>query len=143
MLYGNLTSILPILRNGYPTLAVQPLNSKKSFFTASLLWVNNYQVLHEFNNFLLRLGTNQNNEWMKYLQWLSYFACCTPGGIPDGTGKHLRPFAVNEMSIMSYYHELKPLELRLFPIVPEGYKSTLSRHATNISDYAPGGNELM
>jgi hypothetical protein len=56
LLYGKLTDILPILRSGYKGLAAQPLNSNKSFFTASVLWINSVAALVKFNDFLLGLG---------------------------------------------------------------------------------------
>jgi hypothetical protein len=60
LLYGKLTSILDILRSGYPSLAATPLNANKSFITASVLWIASFNAIYKFNNYLLGLGLNIN-----------------------------------------------------------------------------------
>ena len=37
---------------------------------------------------------------------------------PDEHGRGIKPFAINEMSMLAYYHELHPKELKLLPVVP-------------------------
>ena len=87
LLYGKYSSLLDTLRNGYPTLAATPLNANKSFITASVFWIANLMSLVKFNDFLLSLGHNYNDNWKKYLKWLRFFACCRHGGVdPDETG---------------------------------------------------------
>ncbi len=39
LLYGKLTTILPILRSSYPNLAATPLLANQAFITASVLWI--------------------------------------------------------------------------------------------------------
>ena len=68
-----------------------------------------------------------------------YFACCKYGGInPDKDGKGIKPFAVNEMSMLAYYHELHPDQMMLLPVVP-AYKYLRNRWVINISDFGPYG----
>lgn len=87
LLYGRYSSLLKTLRNGYQTLAATPLNANKSFITASVFWIANLSSLKKFNDFLLSLGHNYNDNWKKYLKWLRVFACCRHGGVdPDESG---------------------------------------------------------
>ncbi len=78
---------------------------------------------------------------LQYLEWLRYFACCKHGGInPDASGRGIKPFAVNEMSMLAYYHEIAPKEMMLFPVVPQ-FNYNLNKWVTNMSEYAPYGRE--
>lgn len=142
MLYGKLTSILDIFRKGYRALAATPLNANKSFITASVLWVANLKALQKFNDFMLGLAHNTNGGMDNYLKWLRFFACCKPGGIaPDAEGKGIKPHAVNEMSMLAYYHEIEPLEFQLLPVVP-AFDFVLNRYVINMSKFSPLGTEV-
>lgn len=142
LLYGNFTSLLPLLRKGYPGLAATPLNSNKSFITASVFWIANLAVLKRFNDFLLDLGRNTDGAWKKYLTWLRPFGCCKPGGIdPDEFGKGIKPFAVNEMSMLAYYHHIRPEDFYLLPVVPR-HDYLLNKYVCNMSDFGPDGKEI-
>ena len=82
MLYGNITSILPILRAGYPALAATPLTAEKVFTTTSVFWIANLSSLIAFNDYLLRIGSsNMTGDWGNYLKWLRPYACCKQGGV--------------------------------------------------------------
>ena len=49
LLYGSMSSLLPILRAGYKySMAATPLNSNKSFITASVLWISSLLSLQKF-----------------------------------------------------------------------------------------------
>jgi len=95
-----LFSILNVLKTGYP-LAATPLNAKKSFITASVLWIGSLQAIVQFNDFLLGLGMQIDESWKKYLKWLRQYACCRPGVMND----------LNDLSIYTcksfskYFHE--------------------------------------
>ena len=142
LLYGNFTHLLPVLRESYPGLAATPLNANKSFITASVFWIANLQVLKRFNDFLLDLGRNKDGAWNLYLKWLRPFGCCKQGGIdPDESGKGIKPFAVNEMSMLAYYHHLRPEEFFLLPVVPI-HNYNLNRHVCNMSSFGPLGSEI-
>lgn len=87
LLYGQITSILPILRSKYKALAATPLNSNKSFITASVFWIPTVAAIIKFNNYLMDLAKNTNNEWTNYLKWIRPYGCCKQGGIdPDKSG---------------------------------------------------------
>ena len=52
---------------------------------------------------------------------------------PDEHGRGIKPFAINEMSMLAYYHELHPKELKLLPVVPvHDYLLNLSVHPLSI-----------
>jgi hypothetical protein len=143
MLYGNLSAILPLLREGYPGLAATPLTSGKFFITASVLWVSDISYLIKFNDFLLSMGTNKDNAWMIYLGWLRKFACCKKGGYnPDANGDGIKPFAVNEMSMLAFYHKYNPNEFRLLPVVPYYQSYARHRYVCDLASFAPGGSQV-
>jgi hypothetical protein len=138
------TDLLPALRSGYPGLAATPLNSNKTFITASVLWIATIAALVKFNNFLLDLGRNTKGEWKFYLNWLRPFACCrsaAQGGIDVIDGKGLKPSAINEMSMLAYYRHLYPKDFMVFPVVPQ-HDYILNRHITNLSAWGPSGHEV-
>lgn len=141
MLYGRYSSILPTLRAHYP-MAVTPLNTAKSFFTASVFWVSKRSLLVKFNDFLLDLIANRNQQYDKYLDWLRHYACCRPGGIrPDASGMGIKPFAVNEMSMLAYYHEQSPKALALLPGVPP-FTYISNRNIPDVNPFTPTGAEI-
>lgn len=80
-------------------------------------------------------------EYNAYLVWLRPYACCKQGGIaPDENGNGIKPFAVNEMSMLAYYHKLYPKEFQLFPVVPQ-QTFVMNRYTCNMSEFGPGGRE--
>ena len=127
------------MRSGYIGLAATPLNVEVSFITASVLWVSSLDSLQKFNTFLIGLGANTNKEWQGYLDWLRPYGCCKRGGIdPDKDGNGIKPFAINEMSMLSYYHFLHPKDFLLLPVVPEReYRK--NKYIADISSFAPNG----
>ena len=142
MLYGRYTALLPTLRSSYHGLAATPLNAEKSFITASVFWIAKLSYLTKFNNYLLHLGSNKNNMWSRYLKWMRIYACCKPGGIdPDKDGNGIKPFAVNEMSMLAFYHEIRPEEFKIFPVVP-AHEYMLNRYVINMSTFGPHGPQV-
>lgn len=88
------------------------------------------------------LAHRETGEMDRYLKWLRPFACCKHGGIaPDAEGKGIKPFAVNEMSMLAYYHNIKPKEFYLFPVVPP-HQYMYNRHTINMARFAPGGSDV-
>jgi hypothetical protein len=142
LLYGRFTSILPALRSGYPSLAATPLTSHKVFVTASVFWINNLQALQRFNDYLLALAKNTNNQWKGYLTWIRPYGCCKAGGVdPDENGQGIKPFAINEMSMLGHYHHILPNELKLFPLLPS-HNFIKNKHICNLTSFAVGGEEV-
>jgi hypothetical protein len=142
MLYGPLTTILDIFRKGYHALAATPLNDNKSFITASVVWIASLGSMIKMNDYFLALGYNTDNKWKNYLKWLRPYACCKHGGVDaDENGRGIKPFAINEMSMLAYYHEIHPEEMNLLPVVP-AHNYNLNRFVCNMSRFGPGGPEV-
>jgi hypothetical protein len=142
MIYGKLTSLLPVLRTGYKGMAATPLNANKSFITASVMWISSLKTLLDFNDFLLDLGGNVDQRWKKYLAWLRPYACCKPGGVDaDANGNGIKPFAINEMSMLGYYHDINPQGFKIFPVVP-AHSYNLNKYVVNMSLFGPHGEEV-
>jgi len=140
MMYGRITTILPILRSSYP-LAATPLNCMQTFITASVFWVGKLDYLVEFNNYLLALGHNLNATRDNYIDWLRPFARKKGGAYADADGNGVKPFAINEMSMLAYYHLENPLILKLLPVVP-AHTYNLNRHVCNMSIFGPEGHKV-
>eukprot|EP00596_Hydrurales_sp_CCMP1899_P010397 CAMPEP_0119048390 /NCGR_PEP_ID=MMETSP1177-20130426/58663_1 /TAXON_ID=2985 /ORGANISM="Ochromonas sp, Strain CCMP1899" /LENGTH=340 /DNA_ID=CAMNT_0007024201 /DNA_START=464 /DNA_END=1489 /DNA_ORIENTATION=- len=143
MLYGQMTSVLPTLRTGYKGLAATPLTVTNTFITASVLWVNCVEAIVHFNDYLLALGTNKDNTWTNYVVYMKKSHRGKKGGREaDENGNGIKPFAINEMTMLAYYKKIHPERFFLFPVVPkyDAYKN--SRHTVNVSNYSPGGSEV-
>ena len=141
LLYGRLTSILPVLRANYKGLAATPLNTSKTFITASVLWIASLATLVKFNDFMLALALNTDKTWDKYIEWLRPHACCKYGGVAqDAKGMGLKPFAVNEMSMLAFYRHEAREDFHNLPVVP-AWKYFQNRHIINVSEYGPSGRE--
>ena len=140
MLYGRISTILPILRESYP-LAATPLTANMWMVTASVFWVSSLHQLSKFNEYMMELTINKNFIYDKYLFWIRRYACCKPGGIaPDENGNGIKPYAINEMSMLANYHRLYPETFRFLPVAPafDGYIKR--RPFSNVTHFAPGGS---
>lgn len=142
LLYGRMSSLLSVFRAKYKGLAATPLNANKSFITASVLWISSFASIRKFNDFLLDLGSNRDSRWQRYLEWLWPYGCCKNGGVASNEkGVGIKPFSINEMSMLAYYHELAPEEFKIFPVVPD-HNYIKTRYICNISAYGPHGHEI-
>lgn len=116
------------------------MTARLSFVTASVLWIPTLASLQTFNDFLLNLGNNRNGEWKEYILWLRGFACCVKGGVdPDKDGNGVKPFAINEMSMLAYYSLRSPTNFSFFPVLP-AYNYITNRYTGNMSSFAVGGH---
>ena len=59
----------------------------------------------------------------------------------DASGNGIKPFAINEMSMLAHYHEIEPKELMLLPVVP-AHDYILNKYVCNMSFFGPGGSEV-
>ena len=83
-----------------------------------------------------------NKEWQGYLNWLRPYGCCKPGGVdPDMNGQGIKPFAINEMSMLAYYHFLYPEKFLLLPVVPT-HDYFLHKLWSNLTAFSPIGHEV-
>lgn len=58
----------------------------------------------------------------------------------DANGDGIKPFAINEMSMLAYYHHIKPDVFKLFPVVPV-HDYNLNKYVCNMSEFGPGGSD--
>jgi len=142
LLYAPMAPLLPSLRKNYPNgLAVTPMEANKSGFTASFLWIASPPALREFTDYFTELASGKHDTWTGYLAWLRRWACCKTGsGIAeDANGRGIKPFKINEMTVMAYYHYVKePGKIYLLPVVPP-FNYRTNRYTCNMSHYAPNG----
>jgi hypothetical protein len=142
LLYGRVSTLLPTLRTNYTQLAITPMHQMLVFLTASAFWIGSLSAIEEFNTFLLGIA-GMKAEWKGFLKWVRPFGCCVRGGTDqDENGMGIRPFAINEMSMLAYYHELYPAKLQLLPVVPERDFSH-SRHSCEINLYRPHSGRFI
>jgi len=93
------------------------------------------------------------NQWERYLHWTRKWACCKVGStyLRDSKGNGIRPGAVNEVSILSFYHNIYPNELEFFPFglkydfITQTRRERFeaeerSRHVTAMGEYMIGGH---
>jgi hypothetical protein len=111
MLYGRFTTLLPSIRKTYQ-MGVTPQNYQLTFVTASILWIGNLTALVEFNNFLLELGYNFNGMRDKYISYLKPSSWRKGGAFQDEKGIGIKLYAINEMSMLAFYHQLNPQVLK-------------------------------
>lgn len=166
LLYRNLSSLLPIFRKGYPRLATTPLLANKSMFTASVFWIGDINYLKEFNDYLLTLAkhfeisssTSSSSSfpysaqekkaidklWQNYSGFLRKHFCCKKNGIDsDKQGNGIKPFALNEMTMLAFYHLEKKESLQLLPIIPTlTTPYPIKKPYCNPNDYQNGGLEV-
>ena len=105
MIYGQISTVFDVLRSNYTSLAATPMNAKKSFITASVLWVAKLSALRHFTDFLYSLGADDRIQWSQYSNWMKkIFPAKKVGAVDAGSdGVGIKPFAINEMSMMAYY----------------------------------------
>jgi hypothetical protein len=135
LIYGQISSVLPELRSNYRGLAVTPLNQRLSFLTASVLWVNSTSSLSAFNDFLEELANPSLPLWKQYLAWLKAVGWAKGA---DEMTHGVQPFAINEMSMLAFYRQLRPDILHLLPVVaPFAYG--LHRYVMDLNLHTPTG----
>ena len=139
LLYGNLNMIKKQLLS-IPKLAATPLswkNNMKLFTTASMFIINDIHSLRKLLDFFIRLSESHqlvdydkrmyflNNHtdsyWFDYLKWLRKLTCCVKSSkyLPDKNGLGLKPFAINEMSMLTYFGIKYHQDLHYLPILPK------------------------
>lgn len=137
LLYSNMNSIRKQLLS-ISTLAATPLSWKSStnlFTTASLFVINDMGSLDNLLNFFITLADyhhlvdyNRNlhfinnhteSPWFDYLKWLRRVSCCVKSRyLTDDRGLGIKPYSINEMSILTYFGIRNRLDLHYLPILP-------------------------
>lgn len=174
LLFAQIDRLAPILREHYP-MAATPLSAGESYITASVLWVSHLKHLMGLNDYLLHLAEGKvaleaaqqrlaaakeeadppgypfdSNVWREYTTWLRRYACCKVGGVaPDEDNRGIKPYAINEMTMLAYYHVHHAQTLRLLPIIPPAppvaplsahpRRYPQKRHFGDLNDYTPNG----
>jgi hypothetical protein len=142
LLYRDLSTALPTFRQTY-SLAVTPLLANKSMFTASIFWISQINFLKEFTNYLLDIAFNRNNLWKNYLGYLRRYFCCKKGGPDaDSKGNGVKPFSINEMTMLSYYYQLNSEVMGLLPVVPYYPSYHQRRPFCDPKVFMPGGKDV-
>ena len=122
LLYTDVRAILPMLRKHYRHLA--GVAQSNIHFTASVFWVNNYRSLKYLTDFILSITSNPVS-FLAYTTYISRkISKRVRGGHPplDHRGWGLPPYSVNEMSMLSYFHETFTL-----PMIEEGSNTANAR----------------
>ena len=130
MLYGPMSSLWSVLASEYPNLAATALSTDRTFITASVLWVPSLDKLVQLNDFLLDLSTS-DCLYEKYYNWLGLYHKKRGTNI-------VKPFAINEMSMLGYYRETMIDGLDLLPLLPP-IPYEINKHVVKLGDYAVGG----
>jgi hypothetical protein len=142
LLYQNLSSIVEVLRTSYP-MAVTPLLANKSMFTASIFWVSSLNFLKEFTDFLMGISLNREDLWKKYMAFLRRWFCCKKGGPdPDSNGVGVKPFSINEMTMLAFYHQIRSDTMKLLPVLPVSASYPMRRPFCDLKQFMPGGREV-
>lgn len=131
MLYGNIASMATSLAAGYPRLGLAP-SIHKRFLSATTMYIGSRAALRKMNSFFTSLVSNSSSSsgaavLTGYATWLRTFSCCRPvsqGGMLSHNGVDgVRPWAVNDMTMLAYYRMKHHGEIKLFPILPSGLSS--------------------
>lgn len=142
MLYTNLQLIKKQIKS-ITAMGATPLSwkySKQLFTTASTFIINNKYSLEKLLNFFITLArdhqmvnysslqhfTNNHTQsfWFDYLEWLRPLACCRQSRyLPDSKGVGIKPFAVNEMSMLTFFRITHFQDMKFLPILPTRKKS--------------------
>jgi hypothetical protein len=62
------------------------------------------------------------------------------GGLyPDKDGNRIRPFAINEMTMLTHYNEIQKDELQLLPLLPTKEEGLITKR-NNLVAFAVGGD---
>ena len=144
LLYSPLVPLLPSLRKNYKdTIVATPMDANKSGITASFVWISNKEALRRFTDYFINLTNIESDDWLTYAGWLRRYACCKDhsGIAEDENGRGLKPFKVNEMTILANFRRLYPDYLQTFPILPR-FEYYRNRYTVNGSFFAPGGEEV-
>jgi len=140
MLYGSINSIWSTLQLNYTSMTATRLTPGR-FVTASVLWVPRLETLTMLNDYLIDLALgDRNGTWKGYIQYLRVNNCITTrsNGIEGHTGSAVKPFCVNEMSMLAYFDYLFPGNFSYLPLMPTlDFKPAQQQRA----DYALGGSK--
>jgi hypothetical protein len=92
--------------------------------------------------FLLCLRCSKTKTFCLFSSTCYRTGCCRPGGVdPDKNGNGIKPYAINEMSMLAFYHHVRPTEFKLFPVVPT-FEYVLNKYVMNMSLFGPGGSDV-
>lgn len=156
MLYSDPATFESSLRTGYPRLGLTP-SIHRRFLSASSLYVGSRAALRKMNAFFAGVASNKTSPGAphgaptglsQYANWLRSFACCKPlsqGGLLSHNGvEGVRPWAVNDMTLLAFYRSRNHGEVRLFPLLPRSVElaanSSVSVGSMSVSDGASGIN---
>jgi len=106
LMYTDTAHILPYLQHFYSNLA--GVVQSNVHFTASIFWVAKYAAIKHLTDFILEVYTTPS-EFLAYTTYISRFVSkrVKHGHAPlNAEGNGIPLFAVNEMTLLHYYHHL-------------------------------------
>eukprot|EP01033_Poteriospumella_lacustris_P003413 gene3413-2524_t len=84
-----------------------------------------------------------DNICMQYAAWLRRYSCCRRDGLfPDENGNGLRPFSINEMTMLAHYEHLFPTKMINLPMIPYHEDTPRRRPFSDVKVYARGGSQV-
>eukprot|EP01040_Poterioochromonas_malhamensis_P015354 gene15354-17172_t len=134
---------IAVLRQHYP-LAVTPLFANKSQMTASVLWVSQINQLIDLIHYLSLIAQRREPVWQHYIRFLRRFFCCKKGGIEadPNTGLGIKPYGLNEMSMLAHYQSLHRDVLKGLPLLPSYPVYPKVKPFADLSTYTAGGADV-
>lgn len=85
-------------------------------------------------------GSPYNESWRDYVNYLRRFEWTRKGGIePNEWGQRIKPFAVNEMTMLAYYAEIHYSYLRYLPVLPYYADYHWRKPFCDLNTFQPGG----
>jgi hypothetical protein len=139
--------------------------------TASVFWISNRQTLRDFTDYLLDILVtkikddisraasanvtisnnssslpklvHKDNVLQQYVGWLRRFNCQKKDGVlPDENGVGIRPFYINEMTMMAHYQHIFPERMINLPVVPYHADTPRRRPFSDVKVFARGGSNV-
>ena len=152
MLYTPLSKhILPRLLEGYPRLAATALT--KNLVTASVFWIGHLTALQEFTDYMNDLAWNSSISHSNTTILMDYISYLYQNGDTKEDvgifcnikqqGLCIKPFAVNEMSMLAFYHSLNATQLQYLPIIPHNLPTDKKFNRLLFSRYIDTKDKLV
>jgi hypothetical protein len=131
------------MKRAYP-MAITPLVANKHLLTASFFWVGQRDVFLNLLQYFVHLATKTPRTlWDQYVNYLRRYETSRRQGVePDAFGRTIKPFAINEMTMLAYYHVLHNDQLVFLSVVPYYAEYKVFRPFCDLKTFQPTGSEV-